>query len=361
MEPSDLNDLEKETLAALSKSPDLDSLTKGVDALKSIADIRLTRETPIQTSNAFKVQRVQAWAALLVPIASVLALVATVAVQTAQLAATANAANQQREDTEWRDLLSSLKGRSDVVYNDVTIAPRLQSFAESPRYGSETKAIAARLMGHLSNPDGFDDLFSYVFGAVNTGNVVQVIIVSKELRASQRELEGRCPAGYDCDRGIEPLPANHRLTANDRTVIALSNSLSDLYVEQQTVSQKLSDFIRANGAVGLNLSNASIASADLSGIDFTKADITNAILDRVRLDGATLDISKFKNAEFRESNWWDARQISTPLLIYAIHNYNPWYARGVTLLYPITTAQYRAKVARLCQASGLTCNIVPVN
>jgi hypothetical protein len=182
---TELDDLEKLLLSEATKAASLQDMSTIATALKTTAEARAALSSELTGKRAYLLELIKSFSAFLVPIVSLIALAATVIVQTKQIEAT----RQQVEDSEWRDLLGSLKGSSDSIYTDLTIAPRLTSFAASATYGAQAKAISIRLMGRLSNPDGFQDLFSYVFPAITSKDIPALLDVARSLTKSKRALE----------------------------------------------------------------------------------------------------------------------------------------------------------------------------
>jgi hypothetical protein len=175
---SELEDLERRMLSEAAKATTVEDMTAIGAALKTIAEARTALSSELTGRRAYTLEVIKSLSAFFVPLVSLLALFATVVVQTKQI----EAGRQQVENSEWRDLLSSMKGETDsLVVKDVTIAPRLKSFASSPTYGDQAKAVSVNLMNHLSNPDGFQELFSYVFATVSNNNYVSVIDVGRKL------------------------------------------------------------------------------------------------------------------------------------------------------------------------------------
>jgi hypothetical protein len=356
---ANLDAVEGAVAAAAAKAADLESLGKAADALKAVADARQANDAATQARRAFSLSRMQSLAALLVPIVSIGALVATVFLQMRQVAATATAATQQIEDTEWRDLLNSLKVGPSAVYSDVTIVPRLQSFAHSDTYGTQVKQMAIILLGRLATPEGFDQLFTATFPTITSDNVSDVIRVSKNLATSELNLESRCPSGYDCDSGLGLSNADKQQGTNAQLARQLYIELGNVYTEQRHVSQRLVSYVRVHQPVDLDLSQASIAEADLTGIEFVGSDISGTIFDKDDMTNATLATTHFSDAEFRRVNWWDASEISPDLLRYLIARYNPNYFPNNAANAPISDGQYMVKLKRLCSRAAIDCPRAP--
>jgi len=248
-------------LREAEKASTIDDMSKIAGGLKTIAEARSALSTELTGRRAYLLELIKSLSAFFVPLVSLLALGATVIVQTKQIEAT----QQQVENSEWRDLLSSLKGPSDSVYTDVTVAPRLKSFASSSRYGEQARQISIRLMGRLSNPDGFEDLISYVFPVVNNNNIYLILDVSCTLNKSKSTVEGKCgpivansnekDEGYILTYCAEGLDNKEflALTLNSevaRRVAPFRQSLHDLGRESIYLSQALTPFLRTEYEIG---------------------------------------------------------------------------------------------------------------
>ena len=182
-----IDDIEKDLLER-ADGASVEDLGKIAAAMKAVAETKQTEANARNKARETRLELFKSLAAFLVPVVSLLALFGTIISQNKQL----EASRQQLEDTEWRDLLTSLKGQSDSVYSDPTVAPRLRSFFASPVYGEQAKSIAGRLMGHISNPDGFRDLYSAVFGDVTQQSVESIIDISRVLFATRQAQQGQC-------------------------------------------------------------------------------------------------------------------------------------------------------------------------
>ena len=122
-----IDDIEKDLLER-ADGASVEDLGKIAAAMKAVAETKQTEANARNKARETRLELFKSLAALLVPVVSLLALFGTIISQNKQL----EASRQQLEDTEWRDLLTSLKGQSDSVYSDPTVAPRLRSFFASP-------------------------------------------------------------------------------------------------------------------------------------------------------------------------------------------------------------------------------------
>jgi hypothetical protein len=381
-----LDDLEKAVLAEAANAKTVQDMSVAATALKTITEARNALNSEQTAKQAYQLERTKVRSTFLVPVASLLAsllaIVATVYFQQKQLATTIETTRQQIEDSEWRDLLSSLKGSSDAVYTDLTIAPRLTSFASSPTHGNEAKQIATRFMGHLSNVDGFRDLFGYVFPAVNNDNIQAVLDVARSLTKSKRTLEEQCDGIiadtdtkvdasnlFGCgealdDKSFQKLIQQKNIKELVMKMSEPRKSLMTFNREADFLGNKLVTFLRLKYNVNqtdnmqpLNLSNIFLFYLDFSNLNLSKFNIAGTIFDTINLERADLRTSLFNGVEFRASNWWDVQDIDPKLLVYAAKNYPTYNYRDPGLpTYSLPTLDdYKRKVKELCLHMNIGC------
>jgi hypothetical protein len=286
------------------------------------------------------------------------------------------------ENSEWRDLLLSLRGEpGSLVVKDVTIAPRLSPFALSQTYGDQAKAITIRFMGRLSDPDGFQDLFSYVFPTVNMKNLTSVVNVGRELNKTIKKLENQCFSItqeyndpdpdhilWGCASSISDKEFTKMTIDNDTERKRLESprqAVKDLNLEAFFLSQQLVPFLQTvyrtdipnNSKQNLDFSNMYILNGNLSNTDLSQWDLRNTIFGFVDLSGSdlTVSVSKFEGSEFRSCNWWDAKAIDADLLLSLIKYSYPYRFLGIYYPVNINKENYIEKVRRLCALAHAKC------
>jgi hypothetical protein len=377
-----IDDIERDLLDR-AKGASVDELSKITDAIKAVSETKYTELNAGNKARETRLELIKSMAALLVPLVSLLALCGTIIIQNEQI----GASRQQQEDTEWRDLLTSLKGTSDSVYSDPTVAPRLRSFFGSRTYGDQAKAIAGRLMGHISNPDGFTDLFAAVFGEVDAANVGSVLDIGRELTTSRQALTLQCndllknadipydPALGECGTDAEESLVSQAIQKFKVPAQfgSLHQSSRQLARESWILESKILPFLRANYHVprdfrrspGLNLSGQSFLMADFTQLDLTGFKVAGTVFDTVDFTGAIIAPDDWTRGgpqavdqpDFRGSIWWEAQSVEPTLLGFLILRYYPY--ASPTARYPvgykITQPSYAAKVSTLCKASEIPC------
>jgi uncharacterized protein YjbI with pentapeptide repeats len=365
----ELDELERAALVEAAKAKTLEDISTAASTLKTLAEARTALGVVLTGKRAYALEVIKSLSAFLVPLVSLLALTATVIIQQKQI----EASRQQIENSEWRDLLGSMKGSSDAVYTDLTIAPRLTSFASSTTYGDQAKAIAARFMGHLSNPDGFRELFSYVFPNITSDNISAVLDVARALGRSRIAVENACistaaneatPKYVDIltwcgitldDKAMSDLM---KQTASAREIADNRRKMLNITSEARFLTNELSSFL--HGPVGhssstatLDFSYAYLAYGDFSHLDVSHWNVSNTIFDNINLADSDLRTGNFTGVEFRLSNWWDARYISPALLFHCIRWWPPKFHPLVQV--NIASDVYTQKVRLLCDRSGIEC------
>jgi hypothetical protein len=365
----ELDHFEKVVLDEAAKATTMQDIGAAAGALKTISEARTALSSELRSKRADRYELVKSLSAFLVPIVSIISVVVVFVVQTKQIEAT----RQQIEDSEWRDLLSSLKGSPDAVYTDLTIAPRLTSFASSRAYGDQAKAIATRFMGHLSNLDGFEDLYTYVFPVVDRNNVHDVLDVARALTKSKKALENLCSniaadAGANddssiflgCAEDLQDKDFQELMHRNDvgevaRKISESRQSLNTLNRESQFLTDHLVTFLHKQGRLKIDLSNIFMANTDLSNMNLSDWNITDAIFDGIDLSNSDLRTPAFRGAEFRDSNWWDVQDIDRDLLSYVMQSFPAFSYSEATKRWKITEEAYKDKVTKLCNTNHLVC------
>lgn len=341
------------------------------------------------TSNArrqLRLQGISALSALLIPLVSLIALCGTVFFQMQQLKETRlqtshdlEKARDLAEDTQWRDLLTTLRGAPNAFDSDVTVAPRLRSFFTSPRYGEQAKEISIRLMGRLTSVGGFKDLFRIAFPQIDAQTFPGVLEVGRSLNATRLNIETECAS----------LSVNYKLPDNATDGLCtlaipledlirgakgpfpprvrdLRQAIDGVYTEIALVSQAIATYLRANDVIGavkqagpLDLSSIYFTQIDLANIDFTKARLNDVVFWNVRFDGADLLPASADGAEFDASNWWDAHQVDQTLLLTLIRTQYPLHVPAASYLTPPvpTVAHYNEQITRLCQPPQQACAV----
>lgn len=359
---------------ATGVAPSLDDLKKIADLSKAVADARKANTDARNQSAQIKLQtrqlrleRLKSWSTFLVPVVSIVTLLATIIIQSLQLSAT----RQQNEDTQWRELLSSLNVANKDYAADVTVAPRLLSFLNSERYREQARRISIRLLGQITNEAGFKFLFHTLMASEK--DLESIISIARTLTGTKFSIESECQeitAKYDytkflglCDLSLTEKQLREMVrSAEDSTrLYALRRAFNGLSAELSFISLELSQLLKAQygvstGNVGasrdvkVNLSDVYIHGGDFSKIDFSGFNMTNTVMNYLRLDGSILVPSQAAGLQMAGTAWWKVDAIDEQLMTTFLSAAFPYYAEGVA--YPAgdepTEEVWRSRVAVLC-------------
>ena len=242
------------------------------------------------------------------------------------------------------------------------------SFASSPMYGRQAKAIAIRIMGRLRNIEGFQDLLSYVFAEVTAENFADVISVSRALVSTRRHLDEQCDfivKDYQendpnrvlrtctfslTDKQFADLNILNKPVRDEIAKIRpihVSLLWESFYLTQKVIPYLRSVYGKSSSLTPkppLDLSNVWFQNGDFSRMDLSQWDITGSFFTSPNFEGTNLNFQTFpKYTTFDKANWWDAEIINPDLL--------KWF---ITNDYPLDTDQ-SVKARNLCARADLTC------
>ena len=357
----------RQSLARLSETASLDDFEKAIGIAKSAADARKSNTDAQYQTRQLRLETVKSWSAMLVPIVSLFALFGTIYFQSIQLRAT----REQSEDTQWRELLNSLRRSPNVISSDITVAPRLRSFFASPRYGKQAHEFARLFMGHISSFSGFKDIYFATFAAVDENNIEAIAKLLRAIYNTKHEIQAACEAapesaGLDkkhkgfggiCDTTLSESDVSRtiRSSAKAENILQMREAYSANIDQLYFLSQAVAVFLKENYKFGsvrkshIDLTNSYLVSVDLSDIDFSLIDIAGTIFNNVELKGTHLHSERFTGVEFWGSNWWDARSINQKLLEDNILRQYPFY-QDIVYFYgePPTEQHYKSRISALC-------------
>jgi uncharacterized protein YjbI with pentapeptide repeats len=279
-----------------------------------------------------------------------------------------SAAREQVETTEWRDFLNSLEKHDQDILQDPTIPFRLRSFSSSPRYSKDAKLIAAIVMGKMANPEGFIQLFNFVFPNKGDIDINTMLEVARQQSTSFRVIEKSCMDRSSmfnfgknqsniCWNGYtEKQVQEFGLKPEDKESTTLRKKYIALLSQLRFISSKIPEALREqrNRRININASDVKLYSADFSSVDFDQIDISDTYFDHITLKKAILRPSNYKSVYFWMSNWWDAEKVDPTLLKWLMTNMYPG-AHGD--IFPnLTRAKYVGAILQLCIRSGITCS-----
>jgi hypothetical protein len=133
-----------------------------------------------------------------------------------------------------------------------------------------------------------------------------------------------------------------------------------ILLELTFLSGRMAAYLRAHRADPLNadMRRVYFKSIDLSGVMFGKSNLEGCQWEGVSLTGADLSgVTEFDNSQWIDASWWDAKNVSRPLLSYLIANQYPYHPPVVDYTNaPASPDVYRDRVMKLCKAVDLTCD-----
>jgi hypothetical protein len=362
---TDLEQLAAKALRTAEASESLDDVAKAVSIYKEAAGAQKDLADAATLGSAVRNESLKNWAQILVPFLSVLTLGVTLFSQVQQQ----RDAQRNKEDAEWRAAILELRtaGKEKTI---ASLLPqvRLKPFLNSKAYGAEANDLARLLLPRIADPDSFRDLFR----SVNWHGLDEMVTVNRSLsrywstvanhlktaHAIADSGGGASGSGHVADR-----PAPTKSTApptpslNETLDIEGMEREQELCLRQLTfVSRAIAERVRRGtwSAVDADLEGAWFNDCDFSDVDFRGANLTDAGFSAVNLKGAHLNVEKIDNAGFR-CNWWDAAEISDPLLATLIANRDPGVLQGEGFA-PIPTKEaYMARIQQLCAALKKPC------
>ena len=373
-------------------SGSLDDIEKASRVAQAVATGENIHSEARSQVRKMRLEFFQSFSSMLIPLVSLAALFGTILMQAQQLSLARDQNNAQlvehsREEVggQWNDFLKSLHGAKDF-FNDPSFVPRLQFFINDNAYKAQAIGVAKHVLGRISEPVYFNDLFRQAFSTINRANlpdaidVLRLLVRTTDTTRSECEqltakvdptspanYEGLCSTSYFTDQTVKDkvkgVPDGERIRE-------LRVSLSNLYGEQNSTSAAIANYLRTvferrNDKVAepvpLDLRSAYFSVANLSGVDFTAFQLDNAVFDTVDLTDTQITPNAHWNwPDVRGSNWWRARSIDKGDLLIMIQKFYPYYPGESYLFSPITKADYETAVRRLCRPFANVCpNTLP--
>jgi len=340
MDTQALCDLEELALKAALKSGTIEDIEKATSIAKQASEIRKVLSDSSNQPKLVRYEEFKAWAALLVPFLSIATLALTVYIQAAQLKATREA----NQDTQWREtqknVLSQLSRPSTVIADPSMAMSILEPYLSDDRFGRDAKLLAINLLSSVPSSDRFKDFFlsHHIGEASSDAHLLETL--GRDLYNNLVELDERISE------------ANHAPILD-----AARNAMID---DIEFVTEKLCVLFHTDAALvrNLDLRDIFLLNGDLSGLDVLDADLPGANLQNVNVEKTRLiGTVKFTKAHFVDTHWWDAREISKPLLQFLMTNQYPFFDNNKVsyTVPPPDRLRYVTGVLRLCKQAGLVC------
>jgi hypothetical protein len=367
-----LEELRDRAIDEAARTGTLNDITQAITAAKTVADERKSIEDLASARRSLRLSQIQTIVTSITVIISVLGLVATSVYNIAQI----SAAHEQIETTQWRDLLSSLDSpNANIPQQSLTVPFRLRSFANSKRYSQDARLIGAAVLSKVTDIDGFQQLFNFIF-ADQPANLDTILEIDRQLysnwiknvNACREKSKGFVFPKTEADQNVcwdaytDKQVQDFGVKIEDLDIWAMRKVWHQQGIELDFMSSKIAPALRSaveinRGSETIKLTNLFIVQVDLSKLDFSHIDISGSSFSAVILTQATLRPAKFDdNSSFSLSNWWDAAIIDKPLLQKLINTDFPSKSHHFMPRPPRPTRlEYVSAVLALCHKVDLTC------
>jgi hypothetical protein len=350
---------------SLCNSNDSDSVKRGADLLKVVAEIENQRVLTSKLAEDLsdfrrnkKSKDVKEFIVLLAPVVTTFVLAGTLVLQSYQFARTErdkdieaqrqreSAAAQARrqaddaEDVSWGDALKLLTTTDKIS----PAAALLKRFANSPRHAADALLTSEQLLLlRSSDSTAFHTLFGSVFAPVKWDNLARVEEIDIQL---YQKINPLLTKAWDVRSGTLKW---ERVSKQEKT------QYDELNTDLDYISEQLAILLKGKRPASQLLDFHSMAfwDTDAQGVDLSGADLTSSNLSNLNLTGANLSgIVKFDGVVFFGSAWWDSSAISSELEAYLEVNYplNPATAYASHRKYPDEV--YQAALRRLRKGAG---------
>ena len=348
----ELDAIEKKALEQAVASDDLEVRRKAMEIATAVSEKRnLMMETTkilLDTKEAsleYKFGRTKYWASTLTPLFAVLLTGAALLAQTWQYQSSAKLQVDVSEESQWRDAIKnvSMKDTGTTLIS----AFAMRTFFDSPHYSVQARTVAATLLPHVDNPDGFDNVLFDMLYDNSKSNQSHIVAVAKTLFNSQLDLYrvsvlANQPVKLEFGTLREilgdddpPIFIQQDIASRKQAVAAawmldsVSDGLHDLWVSKSGTPQgmDLGGVVLEFGQFdGLDFSHANLRGgalyhADFKGVNFAGSSFTRKLISNVSLDGADLSgVTDFADSKWEYTNWWKAKCVSAELLAYLEKN-----------------------------------------
>jgi uncharacterized protein YjbI with pentapeptide repeats len=348
----ELDVIEKKALEQAMSAADLKDRAQALEIAKTVTEKRkMMKETEKigldarEASVEFKFARTKYWAAAVTPILAVFLTGAALVVQSRQFSDSAKRQIDANEESQWRDAIKNVSFKDPGA--TLVSAFGMHSFFDSPRYSTQARTIAATLLPHVDNPDGFDNVFFDLLDTANTSNQGHVVAIAKTLFNSQLDLfrfnvlvNRPTPVDFQALRemlGDDDPPdfvqtdstSRRQAAASAWMLDSISDGLNNMWINKNAMPKgaDLGGIVFERGQFNeldfsdANLQGGALYHAEFKGANFAGAAFTRKLVSNVTLDGANLSrIEDFAESKWEYSNWWKAKCISKELLEYLEKN-----------------------------------------
>jgi hypothetical protein len=356
--------LKDEAIKKAQASGNLEDVERVASVYKLMAEAQKRSAEAAAQTRMVRQEGLKNWAALLVPLLSVLTLAVILWSQIQQQ----RESLRSREDGEWLAVINEFRSASTAT-NAPTIEGllpqvRLKPFMKSPIYGDQANQLARLLLPRIADPDGFRDLFA----AVEWHDLNQMLNVDRGLNRlydylgrERRKLEASDSRAVPA--GASPGPAaaaggTRGRSAIDPRVEQLSSDQGNISSQTSYVCKRIGDMARSGKlpSTGLDLDDCWFNYCDLSRVDWNGATLNGTLFQHVNLEGARFaDVTEVENLDIANTAWWQAAELSPSLLKALMENFDPGTETQRELTEKPTKPAYVARVTQLCKTAKMNC------
>jgi hypothetical protein len=348
----ELSAIEKKALEQAAASDDLEVRRKAMEIANAVSEKRkvMTETAKLlldtkEASRESKFGRTRYWAGTLTPLLAVFLTGATLLMQTWQYQSSAKLQVDANEDSQWRDAIKNVSMRDTGT--TLISAFAMRTFFDSSHYSLQARTVAATLLPHVDNPDGFDNVFFDMLDDNSKPNQAHIVAIAKTIFNSQLDLYhvnvlASQPVKLefatlkeilgedDPPTFIQQDPASRKQAVASAWMLdSVSDGLHDLWVSKNGTPQGMDlggvvlEFGQFDGLdfSRTNLRGGALYHSDFKGVNFTGASFTRKLISNVTLDGADLKgVTDFEESRWEYTNWWKAKCLSPELLAYLEKN-----------------------------------------
>lgn len=319
----------------------LPDIEKAATITKAVAESRKAETDAANQRNIMYFEQLKSWAAVVVPLLTLLTLAVTVWMQYGQL----SASREANRDLQWREtvklVLAQVASKQPLAPpNTSSSSPQtghgamppgpagvpfgpapagegqedpemgltlLKSFIHDPKYANDALDLGLLLACRTPPSDILKDFYSSAGIELDWDNVNTVIGVDRKLKTVITGVFDLLPSNGN---GETPLEQNYDAFNDDARFLG----------------NEIAQVLRTSRPPGfrLDLGRTLFFRVDLTDGLLAGANLTDAIFDRTNLRNADLSgVEHFENSNWYGTAWWEAKEISPKLLLFLIKDWDP--------------------------------------
>ena len=355
-----IDQLKEAAVKKATESGKLEDIERAASVCKLAAEAQKGAAEAATQKSCVRQEGLKNWAQLLVPFLSVLTLAVTIIAQTMQQ----RDQQRSRDDADWRQTIEEFKSASqrNGAMSGLMAQVKLKPFFQSPIYGDQANQLARLVLPRISDPDAFTDLFD----SVEWHDLDQMAAVNRSLSSVYDMTTNRL---NELTSAPKPQPSRPSVRSaallppaaapSQNFVDELQASQAAIQQEERYVCNQMGEAARAGRLTWNkrpNLEGAWFTNCDLERFDFRDAALTLASFNQANLDGALLgNVTDFANVGMYSTEWWNANEISAPLLKDLMESFDPGTDNQNGIPNKPTREEYVKRVTELCKKAKMTC------